>query len=119
LDSNIIISHLNNEFDLFAFFETQPEYEICLSVIASLETLAKPELTTEEEKKAKDFLMKFPQVDILEPIKNEAAAILRTKKLKLPDAVIAATAILLNATVLSNDPHLKNFIWPGYTVQSV
>jgi hypothetical protein len=55
LDSNIIIGHLNNEFDLFTFFETQPEYEICLSVIASIETLAKPELTTEEEKKAKDF----------------------------------------------------------------
>jgi predicted nucleic acid-binding protein len=40
----------------------------------------------------------------------------RTGSLKLPDAIIAATAILLKATLLSNDNGLTGFFWPGYTV---
>jgi predicted nucleic acid-binding protein len=36
------------------------------------------------------------------------------KALLLPDALIAASAITLNATVLSNDPHLRDFQWAGY-----
>jgi predicted nucleic acid-binding protein len=37
----------------------------------------------------------------------------------LPDAIIAATAISLNATVLSNDPHLRDFQWEGYAALPV
>jgi predicted nucleic acid-binding protein len=46
-----------------------------------------------------------------------AAAIRRSKKLLLPDALIAATALSLNATVISNDSHLRDFQWPGYTAR--
>jgi predicted nucleic acid-binding protein len=118
-DSNILISHLNHELDVFAFLGTLPEYEFCVSIIAAIETLAKPNITAEEEQRAKMLLARFPQVDIADPVKNEAVSILRRKLLKLPDAVIAATAVLLNATLLSNDPHLTKFTWPGYTVRSV
>jgi predicted nucleic acid-binding protein len=43
----------------------------------------------------------------------------RNTTLQLPDAIIAATAVVLGATLLSNDDHLKNLIWPGYTVQAI
>jgi predicted nucleic acid-binding protein len=46
-----------------------------------------------------------------------AIAISRSKKLLLPDALIAATALSLNATVISNDPHLRDFQWPGYSAR--
>jgi predicted nucleic acid-binding protein len=65
------------------------------------------------------LLARFIQVDIFGPIINETAVILRRKTLDFPDAIIAATAVMLNATVLSNDPHLRYFSWPGYTAQPV
>jgi predicted nucleic acid-binding protein len=37
----------------------------------------------------------------------------------LPDALIAASAINLNATVLSNDPHLRDFQWEGYKARPI
>ncbi|MDR3172804.1 MAG: PIN domain-containing protein [Treponema sp.] len=40
-------------------------------------------------------------------------------KIKLPDAIIAATAIVLKATVISSDPHLLNLPSPGFPVQSL
>jgi predicted nucleic acid-binding protein len=39
--------------------------------------------------------------------------------LNFPDTIIAVTAIVLNAILLSNDPHLRDFNWPGYTAQPV
>jgi predicted nucleic acid-binding protein len=50
-------------------------------------------------------------------IREYAIAIRRSKKLLLPDALIAATALSLNATVISNDPHLRDFQWPGYSAR--
>ena len=40
------------------------------------------------------------------------------KELRLPDALIAASAIVLNATVLSNDSHLRDYQRPGYTARA-
>jgi predicted nucleic acid-binding protein len=79
-------------------------------VVTSIEALAKPDSTPEQLQDARDLLERFIQVDIFGPIINETAVILRRKALDFPDAIIAATAIMLNATVLSNDPHLRDFI---------
>jgi predicted nucleic acid-binding protein len=119
LDSNIIISHLNRELNIASFFANKPDCEKCISVVTSIEALAKPDSTPEQLQDARDLLAQFIQVDIFGPIINETAVILRRKALDFPDAIIAATAVMLNATVLSNDPHLRDFNWPGYTAQPV
>jgi predicted nucleic acid-binding protein len=119
LDSNIIISHLNHGLNIDDFFADKPNCEKCISVVTRIEALAKPNSTPEQVRDARDLLARFIQVDIFGPIINETAAILRRKMLNFPDAIIAATAIMLNATVLSNDPHLRDFSWPGYTAQPV
>jgi predicted nucleic acid-binding protein len=119
LDSSIIIGHLNHALNIDVFFANKPDCEKCISVVTSIEALAKPDSTPEQLQDARDLLAHFIQVDILGPIINETAAILRRKALEFPDAIIAATAVMLNATVLSNDPHLRDFNWPGYTAQPV
>jgi predicted nucleic acid-binding protein len=119
LDSNIIIGHLNHELNIDIFFADKPGCEKCISVITSIEVLAKPDSTPEQLQDVRDLLMRFIQVDIFGPIINETAVMLRRKKLDFPDAIIAATAVMLNAAVLSNDPHLRDFNWPGYTAQPV
>jgi len=40
-------------------------------------------------------------------------------KLKIPDAAIAASAVLLHATLLTNDQHLLTFQWPGLTIRKL
>ncbi|GHT87829.1 hypothetical protein FACS1894137_15560 [Spirochaetia bacterium] len=59
------------------------------------------------------------KVNLLPTIKEISAAIRRVTKMGLPDAVIAATSIVLSATLLSNDDHLLKLVWPGYTVQAI
>ncbi|AEF83336.1 type II toxin-antitoxin system VapC family toxin [Leadbettera azotonutricia] len=117
-DSSILISHINKALDL-SFLDAQGESDQYASIIASIEVLSKPNMLQEEQKEVEDFLARFVEIPITDPIKYETIAIRRSTKLKLPDAVIAATAVILNATLLSNDPHLLNLRWPGLTVKSI
>jgi predicted nucleic acid-binding protein len=120
LDSSVIIKHLNNELDLNTFFSTQGECERCVSVITFIEALADSDMTMEEEEVARDFISGCVFMDITPEIREKTVLIRRFKKnLRLPDAVIAATAIELRAILLSTDRHLKNFKWPGLVIQPI
>jgi predicted nucleic acid-binding protein len=120
LDSCVIIKHLNHELDLSNFFDSQPECEKCVSVITFIEVLADPDITEDEENTARDFLSGCDFMDITPYIMEKAILVRRFKKtLRLPDAVIAATAMELNATLLSTDGHFKDFAWPGFVLQSI
>jgi predicted nucleic acid-binding protein len=118
-DSNIFISHLNGELDIDAFFAGQPDCDKYVNRIVEIEVLAKPGISMAEETEAKTLLAQFKRIDMTDAMRDEAARIRRTKKLHLPDAIIAAAAICLNATVLSNDPHLRDYHRSGYTARPV
>jgi predicted nucleic acid-binding protein len=114
LDSTVIINHLNQRADIGAFFSDIPEYEWYVSIITEIEVLSKPGMTEPEIQGTKTFLAQFEIVDMIPAIKDMTIEIRRASGLKLPDAVIAATAVILNATLLSNDlHHIKKVIWPG------
>jgi predicted nucleic acid-binding protein len=66
-----------------------------------------------------NLLNGFSIIDILPVIKDEAINIRQATRMKLPDAVIAATAIVLDATCLSNDDDLLDLVWPNYRVQEI
>jgi predicted nucleic acid-binding protein len=116
LDSTVVINHLNKKIDVDAFFSAVPEFEWYVSIVTEIEALSKPGMTTDEEHEAMAFLARFVALDIDQKIKKETIDIRRATKLRLPDAVIAATAVILDATCLSNDTHLLNLVWPGYRV---
>jgi predicted nucleic acid-binding protein len=113
VDSNILISHLNNDLNINSFFSGQDKCEKYINRVVEMETLAKPDMTAKEEADARDLLSGFIRVDMDDIIQAEAVKI-RREKILLPDAVIAATAIILNATILSNDPHLLDYKRDGY-----
>jgi predicted nucleic acid-binding protein len=119
LDASVLIGSLNQKLDLFAFLEAQGECEIFTTLISEIETLAKPGMTCEEESEVRAVLGCFKRVEIGDAIRDIAVQIRRTKKLLLPDALIAASAIALHATVLSNDPHLRDYQSDGYKAHSV
>jgi predicted nucleic acid-binding protein len=122
LDSNVIVYHLNEELDLAAFLPADCEKHI--SIVTEIEVLAKPGMTPTAEQEAQAFLADCVIEDISPAIKQKAIAIRRgkgpgIKKLKLPDAVIAATGVILNAPVLSKDSDLVRYEWPGFRSQEV
>jgi predicted nucleic acid-binding protein len=119
LDSTAVINHLNRVFDVDTFFaNTAPAAVKIVSIITYIEALAKPGMTELDEQEALAFLSSCKVEDISPAIRDETIALRRINpQKKLPDCIIAATAIASQATLLSNDPHLINLIWPGLAVQ--
>jgi predicted nucleic acid-binding protein len=117
LDSNILIAALNEELDIFAVIAELSPCDVFINLVVEIETFAKPDMTGEEEARGRVLLSEFKWAEIDRAAREYAIDIRRSKKLLLPDALIAATAISLNATVISNDPHLRDFQWPGYSAR--
>ena len=61
-----------------------------------------------EEIIVRDFLDKITVVGLDNNIKEFAIALRKNYKLKLPNAIVAATAKSLNANLLTNDLKLRN-----------
>ena len=43
----------------------------------------------------------------------------RYPKRKLPDCIIAATAVVTGVVLLTDDPHLLNLAFPGYAARPI
>ena len=109
LDSNIVIDTLNHKLDLLAFLDNYPDCEVYINLIVKIEVLAKTNMSENEEFEVRAFLNLFKWFEIDRNTSEIAIQIRRTRELRLPDALIAASSISLNATVLSNDPHLRDY----------
>jgi len=119
LDTNIIIDFLKQHsaaFDLTSLFL---QHECFTSVIVKLELLRHPDITPDEEKNVLEFLRLVPIMSLNESIENETITLSRSSKLKLPDAIIGATAIVYSAELVTRDSHFldcqykKLQIWRG------
>jgi predicted nucleic acid-binding protein len=58
-------------------------------------------------------------VDINSAIKKQTIDLRRSTKIKLPDCIIAATSIVLNAVLLTNDDKLLKLTCPGYRARNL
>jgi len=102
---SLSLQHKLNEADLF------------ISAITEIELFAKPALPTDEEKKLRSFISdRITVIDLTYAVKNETIALRRAIKMKLPDCIVAATAIALNAVLLTADSELLRLEWDGYNV---
>jgi predicted nucleic acid-binding protein len=117
LDTNTVINHLNGKITL----PHEGDVEFFISVITELELFSKPAITPDEESKISAFLNdNVTVVNIDRLIKNETIAIRRTTKIKLPDCIIAATSIVLDATLLTHDTgDLLSLARPGYKARDI
>lgn len=103
LDTNIVLYILAGEYDLSRI----PEGTIFISFITELELLSYPKLSKNDERKIQDFLSGILKVGIQKEIKEKTIMLRKKYSIKLPDAMIAATALVLKATLISNDKHFK------------
>lgn len=73
------------------------------SAMSRLEVLGFPKLTAEEEKRLLLLLSQFQEQPVTDEVIAEAIRVRREFRLKTPDAVIAATALLANADLVTRN----------------
>jgi len=94
--------------------------DIYISVITEIELFSKPELPLDEEEKLRVFLSdRISIIDLTKEIKKVVISLRRSTKHKLPDCIVAATAIVLNATLLTADVRLLHLEWPGFNAKNI
>lgn len=98
LDTNIILYLLGGRL-------AQPlaQGEYFASVVTEMELLSYPSIDAEAEGKIRAFLSEITVVGLTPEIVDATIRLRRRYSLKLPDAVVAATALILQAELLTND----------------
>lgn len=91
IDTNIIIYYLEGEQAAISFLRTH-RGKLAISSITWMETLSYP-FSADEEQVVRAFLKEFRLIEISSPVMELSVEIRRMKKLKLPDAIIAASAV--------------------------
>ncbi len=113
LDTNVIIDFLNGQDELAGLPEILNGAELYASSITRMELLSHHRLAGEDEPKILNFLDDLIILPIDQEVERAAIALRRGARLKLPDAIIAATAWLINATLVTRDRRLAGLAWPG------
>jgi predicted nucleic acid-binding protein len=103
IDTHIFILLFNDR-----LAESIPQGKLGCSIITEMELRSYSKLTSEEEGFIRKNLayIKIHRVD--DAIKEKAIFLRRSTRLKLPDAIIAATAIVHEAVLLTNDKELHD-----------
>ena len=73
------------------------------SVISEMELLSFPKITDDEETRIRGFLGASSSVTLTDSIKDRTIALRRAYNIKLPDAIIAASAIEQDLTLITAD----------------
>ncbi len=104
-DTNIFIYYLADDIIVNSWFteEFLNLHEILVSPIIRIELLSFTSLSKEEEQSIEDLLSQFNTVPLLREIENQTIQIKRQYKIKLPDAIIAATAINQDAFLVTRN----------------
>ncbi len=86
--------------------ERLPDGEYAISIITEMELLSYPGLDAESEKNIRAFMTGMERVWLSEGIIQSAIDLRRRYGLKLPDAIIASSALVIGAQLLTNDTKL-------------
>lgn len=107
MSGNRVLADTNT---LIYFFNEHPKAinaldgnEIFISIITEIELLSYPGLDDQSNLAIKDFLKDCSIVEIFPKIKDFTISLKKIRKIKLPDAIIAATAQFLKIELITFD----------------
>ncbi|RPI12496.1 MAG: type II toxin-antitoxin system VapC family toxin [Ignavibacteriae bacterium] len=103
-DSNVILYLLNGNKNISEILNNR---EIHISFFTELEILSYAKLSNEEIIKINSFLSSCFIEDINQEIKNRTVELRSKYSLKLPDAIIAATADYFDFPLITSDKHFQ------------
>ena len=87
--------------------EVVRDKNLIISFITEMEMRSWPSLTAGDVQMLKKLLSKCQVIGLNDEIKEKAIEIRKSTKLKLPDAIVSATAIFLGLPLVSADNDLK------------
>ena len=100
IDTNIALYLLNGDTTIAELLNGR---DIHVSFITELELLGFQGITKEDALFVKDFLDSCIIVDLNQAIKSITINLKQAYKIKLPDAIIAATSVYMNLPLISAD----------------
>ena len=118
-DTCAVVKLLDQQYELSSLGIDIDKVQLLTSVIVRMELLSKRNMTNNEEKDILEFLDALTVIPISETIEKKAIEIRRATSVKLPDSIVAATSIILNAVLLTDDRHLLDLSWPGLRTQNI
>ena len=104
-DTNPLIYLLDGNREVAQFLDNK---QIYLSVITELELFGKPNLSRQDNEIIETLLSVCVVIDINQEVRKLYREIKQKHTIKLPDAVVAATAIYLDMPLLTFDKGFKN-----------
>lgn len=107
VDTSIIINLFNGVNEVRELINNR---NLFVSIISEIEVLSFPNITQKDSALLKDFLSQCHIVDIEPAIKEITISIRSRYKVRLPDAVIAATAIYYDLPLFTMDKGFKKII---------
>ncbi len=106
-DTNIILYLLGGDRDIAGILSGRIVH---LSFINELELLSFPHLSSEDTQIIREFLKETIIIDINESIKANTIYLKTKYNLKLPDAIVAATARFLQIPLITADRDFKQIM---------
>ena len=100
LDTNIVLYLLGGDHVLATILDQK---EIFISVITEMELLAYPNISMAETQRIAHFLSDCQIIELRPDIKEIAIEMRKNHQLKLPDAIVAASAKLMDVPLISAD----------------
>jgi len=104
LDTNIILYYLNGDKTLIPLLEDK---QLFLSFITQLELLSFSDITDAELLDVEGFLKLCYIIEMSSQIKENTIFLRKRYGLKLPDAIIAGSALSLNAPLVTADKKMS------------
>lgn len=104
LDTNVILYFLKGDKTLLPIFE---ENNLFISIITEIELLSFTELSENELHEIKLFLDQCTTLTLTENIKLKAIEVRKSYGLKIPDAIILASSMVMNSALLTADKDFK------------
>jgi len=118
-DTCAVVKLLDQKYELSSLGIDIDKVQLLTSVIVRMELLSKRNMSNNEENDILEFLDALTVVPLNETIEKKAIEIRRATSVKLPDSIVAATSIILNAVLLTDDKHLLDLSWPGLRTQNI
>jgi predicted nucleic acid-binding protein len=116
LDTNFILGLMKSEPSVLGIIASQEilASECAYSAVTRMELLGFPGITDEEAARAQTRLAQLTHVAVTRDIEDAAIALRRLRRVKLPDAIIAATARCHGLELLTLDIGLRSVArWEG------
>jgi len=119
LDTNVVLGCLGGHDAICSAINDAESSgaSFAISVITRMELLSFPDLTPAETAAIEDFLSSVDVLPLTDDVERRAVRVRRETQVKLPDAIILATALEADRVLLTCDKDLTRLSLPGLSVE--